>query len=164
MLKVKNLKMLRKLRNNNKVNELALVEETRSIYKWDGKNWHSYKSPTGINVSLFEINQSAMTALPAYDDRSIAGAKDRVAEWYEKNKGSYFMLLSNEKRYFTIFHIGSTSDKPFLEELFDCLTELGEIKDISINEDNAIECWITSDNTSYAYYLFNYDRGIIECA
>ena len=164
MLKVKDLKTLRKLKNNNKVNELALVEETRGIYKWDGSNWQSHTSPTGVNVSLFEINQSAMTALPAYDDQSIASAKDRIAKWYEKNKGSYFMLLSNERRYFTIFHIGNTSNKPFLEELFDCLMELGEIKDISINEDGAVECWITSENTSYVYYLFNYDRGIIECA
>ena len=162
MLKVKDIKTLHKLKYNNKPDELALVEDTRAMYKWDGSHWQSYTSPTGVNVSLFEINQSAMTALSAYDDRQIKDAQSRVKEWYSKNSGSYFMLLSNEKRYYTIFHV--ISDSSFLKEFFECLTNLGEIKDISINEDNAVECWVTSENTSYVYYLFNYDKGVIECA
>ena len=68
MLRVKDIKTLRKLKNNNKVNELALVEDTRAMYKWDGSNWQSYVSPKGINTTLYEINQAAVSGLPEYSE------------------------------------------------------------------------------------------------
>ena len=75
MLKIKDLKTLMKLKTNNKVGEIALVEETRTLYKWDGDNWNIHKPEGGINVSLFELNQSAMTAAPAVPDGDIEAAK-----------------------------------------------------------------------------------------
>lgn len=168
MLKVKDLKTLRKLKANNKIDELALVEETRTLYKWDGDNWNIYKNPKGVNVSLYELNQGAMTALPAMTTDAIEAAKEKIAEYVSNIPfGRYYMLLSNDRKYYTIFHVGNASGTDFdyetiEDQVIDCLKNQGTIKDISA-VDSGIEFWITIDNNSYVYYLFNYDRGVIKC-
>ena len=135
MLKIKDLKTLRKLKHNNKLNELALVEETHTLYKWNGANWE-VQGRTGINVSLFELNQGAMTALPAYTDGQISAAKTLIDTWHLSHQGNYYMLLSNEQHYYTVFHIGHDYSNSVLENaVIDCLTEIGIIKEVSINED-----------------------------
>lgn len=164
MLKIKDLKTLMKLKTNNKQNELALVEETKTLYKWNGVNWEIYKSNNGLNVSLYELNQGAITSLPELNEEEILAAKALIKNYLDPSNFSYYMLLSNEKRYYTVFNIGLCSTlfpKPE-DEIIDCLRELGQIKSIEINND-AIECWVTESDTSYVYYLFNYDKGVIKC-
>ena len=46
--------------------------------------------------------------------------------------------------------------------MIESLQAQGTIKDIS-EVDNGIEFWVTIDNNSYVYYLFNYDKGVIIC-
>ena len=164
MIKIKDLKTLRKLKYNNKEDELALVEETHTIYKWNGADWE-VQSKTGIDVSLFELNQGAMTAMPEYTQEQISSAKTLIDEWHLRHQGTYYMLLSNEQHYYTVFHIGDDFSNPVLENavIDDCLRPLGAIKEVSLNEDDVVECWVTIGNTSYVYYLFNYDKGVVEC-
>ena len=168
MLKIKDLKTLMKLTTNNKENELALVEETRTLYKWDGSNWNIYKNPKGVNVSLYELNQGAMTALPAMSDDTIAAAKETISEFvHEYLHAHYFMLLSNERKYYTILDIGHATGTDFdydtIEDMvIECLQTQGTLKDIS-KVDGAIEFWVTIEDNSYVYYLFNYDKGVIKC-
>ena len=168
MLKIKDLKTLMKLKTNNKIDELALVEETRTLYKWDGENWNVYKNPTGVNVSLYELNQSAMAAAPAMPTDAIEAAKQTIGDYVDDfPHAHYFMLLSNERKYYTLFSIGHATgtdfEYPTIEnEVIECLESQGEIQDIS-KVDGGIEFWITEDNNSYVYYLFNYDGGVIKC-
>lgn len=168
MLKIKDLKTLRKLKTNNKVNELALVEETKTLYKWDGANWNIHKPEGGISVSLYELNQSAMTALPAMTDSAIEIAKENIKKYvYNIAPGKYYMLLNNERNYYTLFNTGYSSGTNFdyntiENEIIECLQSQGIIKDISL-VDNGIEFWVTINNNSYVYYLFNYDKGVIKC-
>ena len=168
MLKIKDLKTLMKLKTNNKAGEIALVEETRTLYKWDGDNWNIHKPEGGINVSLFELNQSAMTAAPAVPDGDIEAAKEKIRDFVQKfTHARYFMLLSNERRYYTLFNIGHATGTDFdydtvENEVIKCLQNQGVIKDITFSEDN-IEFWVTIEDISYVYYLFNYDLGVIKC-
>lgn len=168
MLKIKDLKTLMKLTKNNKENELALIEETRTLYKWDGSNWHVYKDPKGVNVSLYELNQGAMSAAPAMTDDAIKAAKETISDFVQSyHHAKYFLLLSNEKRYYTVFSVGNTTGTDFdyetiEDEVINCLQNQGTIKDID-KVDNGIEFWVTVDNNSYVYYLFNYDQGVIKC-
>ena len=169
MLKIKDLKTLRKITQNNKEGELALVEETRTLHQWDGENWCIYRPPNGeIGMSLFELNQSAITALPPLTPGAIAIARHIIAEFVKKYSGSeYFMLLSNEQKYYTLFSIGHATGTAFdydliENEVIDCLESQGVLKDYSEVEDG-IEFWVTKEDNSYVYYLFNYDKGVIKC-
>lgn len=167
MLQIKDLKTLRKLKTNNKINEIALVEETRTLYKWDGESWNIHKPEGGINVSLYELNQSAMTAAPAMEIGAIEAAKQKIKDYVDNIPyGVYYMLLGREQNYYTIFKTKSAFDpsdyKPIEDEVIECLQAQGTIKDIS-EVDNGVEFWVTIDNNSYVYYLFNYDKGVIIC-
>lgn len=164
MIKVKDLKTLMKLKTNNKEGELALVEETRTLYKWDGTNWNIHKDPKGINVSLFELNQSAMTALPPLPAEEIENAKNAIHDFVHGSKQVWFMLLSNEKRYYTVFNTKSgNKELPKIEdEVIECLEGQGQIKAFE-NLGDSIELWVTTEEQSYVYYLFGYNRGVILC-
>lgn len=169
MIKVKDLKTLMKLKTNNKEGELALVEETRTLYKWDGTNWNIHKPKGGINVSLYELNQSAMTAMPPMSDEHIKLNKELIRKHLfmqlaPEDNTRYFMLLNNEQKYYTTFivkpNISTISNVE--DEVIECLQSRGEIKDISFLDDG-IEFWVTEGDNSYVYYLFNYRGGVIEC-
>ena len=162
MLRVKDIKTLRKLKNNNKVNELALVEDTRAMYKWDGSNWQSYVSPKGINTSLYEINQAAVTGLPACGKGELDSFKDTLTQWRQETDKGYYMLLSNDERYYTVI-IPTGQGATFGSEVIECLASRGQIKSIELLENNSFECWVTHDNDSHVYYLFPYEEGVIEC-
>ena len=162
MLKVKDIKTLRKLKDNNKLNELALVEETRAMYKWDGSNWQSYVSPKGINTTLYEINQTAITGLPECSKEEIDQFKIDFTNWRKETNKKYYMLLSNDERYYTLFHAAGQGMELGVEAI-ECLSSRGQIKSIELLENNSFECWITRDNESHVYYLFPYEEGVIEC-
>ena len=162
MLRVKDIKTLRKLKENNKVNELALVEETRCMYKWDGSNWQNYVSPKGINTTLYEINQAAVTGLPECGKEEIDSFKSTLTKWRQETDKSYYMLLSNEEHYYTVI-IPTGQGATFGSEVIECLASRGQIKSIDLLENNSFECWITHDDNSHVYYLFPYEEGVIEC-
>ena len=164
MIEVQDIKTLTKLKHNNKLNERALVKDTHSVYKWNGSNWE-FQGRTGIDTTLFQLNQSIMTGMPAYEAGQISAAKTLIDRWHEDHPGTYYMLLSNEQHYYTVLHIGNNYSNPVLENavIDECLSPLGAIKDVSINDDDVVECWVTIGSTSYVYYLFNYDEGVVEC-
>ena len=167
MLKVKDLKTLRKLNNNNKEGELAIVEETRVLYKWDGANWIVHKPEGGIKANLYELNQSAMTALPAMETGAIETAKQKIVDFISNQQSKYFMLLSNERQYYTVFITGYDTGTDFNygkieDEVIECLENRGILKDIDEVE-GGIEFWLTEGDNSYVYYLFDYQGGIIKC-
>lgn len=165
MITVKTLKNLRKLTKNNKKGELALVEETKHIYEWDGANWVLYNKPS-YSTTLYQINQSAIGSLPAYTDEQISQAKDKIKTYVKDTNNHYYMLLNNEKHYYTVLEVGVNPKYQSVEdEVISCLRELGTIKSIVKDEDNnVIECWTTADEEhTYVYYLFPYDKGVIKC-
>jgi len=163
MLRVKDIKTLRKLKENNKINELALVEDTRVMYKWDGSNWQSYVSPKGVNTTLYEINQAAITGLPECSEEELSAKTDEFTKWREETNKQYYMLLSNDERYYTMFVTRQYHKLPFGVEVMDCLKSRGQVKSIELLDNGSFECWITHDNDSHVYYLFPYEEGVIEC-
>jgi len=164
MIEVQDIKTLTKLKRNNKLNERALVKDTHSVYKWNGSNWE-FQGRTGIDTTLFQLNQSIMTGLPKYSHEQISAAKRLIDSWHSRHQGNYYMLLSNEQHYYTVFHIGHDYSNPVLENavIDECLGALGAIKEVSLTDDDVVECWVTIGDTSYVYYLFNYDEGVVEC-
>ncbi len=166
MIKVKDLKTLKALHNHDE-GELALVEKTNKIYVYKDK-WVEYNPEEGgLTVSLYDVNKMAMPNLPDLTDEQINEAKNTIKNFITENS-HFWMLLNNEKRYYTIFwlsdHRNISLDPRIEDEVIECLKELGTIKSIE-QVDDAIEAWIIDKNDSeaYAYYLFNYDKGVVVC-
>ncbi len=169
MIKVKDLKQLEALRNHD-VNELALVEDENAVYIYgeDG-NWTPYKpGDGGLTLSLYDINKMVIPNLPDFTDEDFEKATQKIKNFIKPGT-KFWMMLSNEKRYFTLFQLSpnKTSLAPKIEEeAIACLKTLGTVKSVELTEDGqAIEMWVIDnmDETPYVYYLFNYDKGVIIC-
>ena len=80
----------------------------------------------------------------------------------------YWMLLSNERKDFTIFHMTSYDVEKLYEELSETLKNIGSLVTAHKNADGAWEIWIrdtnplTSELEDYVYYFFDYNNAIIE--
>jgi len=170
MIKVPNSKILMKLKSNNQVGDLALVEETHTLYKWDGANWE-VQGRTSFDVSLYELNQGIMTKAPEYTQEQIDEAIKLIQDYVNPIEHEYYMLLSNERKYYTLFDVSIPLDAakvptilPRVEnEVIECLKSLGQIKSIELSDQGTIECWVTIGDNSYVYYFFEYDEGVIKC-
>lgn len=76
----------------------------------------------------------------------------------------YLMLLCHDRRDYTIFHLASPQTKDLARELAETLVNRGKVLVIDKQKDGAWEIWIRDidTNENFAYYLFNYDHGVVE--
>lgn len=95
-------------------------------------------------------------AVPYFEEKLLAGE-------------NYFMMLNNENKYYTVFHINKGDSIANIamkinEDLKGCIYDVGTLFDIHKTEDKvALEMWIKGDdNLMYCYYLFPYSKGVIE--
>jgi len=167
MIKVKDFKMLEALPNHSP-EELALVEDENKVYIYKDE-WVEYNPEDGgLTVSLYDVNKLAMPNLPDLTDEEIDEAKHMIAQFVGP-KTQFWMLLNNEKHYYTVFWIQHKSNILLMQriedEVIECLKEIGAIKSIEKVDDNTIEAWVIDkdDLEAYAYYLFNYDKGVVIC-
>lgn len=124
-------------------------------------------SPTQLStISLYELNKQIISQLPNYGEEEIQKAKELIKQ-YDKDCGAtYYMLLSNEMRYYTIFSCGyGDMVDTFHSSVIDCLNAIGPIKSIEKNNDGVIEIWCFSivDEELHVFYLFPYDEGVVPC-
>ena len=116
--------------------------------------------PTGI--TLYEANKSIIRQLPTViKDSAIEVIYQFQMDTMKKQGDIYSVLLGWDLRYFTVF-VDNNYDKTFCEEVYGCLSMLGEIKSIEY-EDDKVECWIADKEDMFVLYLFNYEGGVIEC-
>ena len=163
MLKVDTLKKLQKLKSNNKINETALVEENHTMYKWNGKDWE-YVGATGFNTTLFDINRQVYNKVEPLSEEKLKEGKETIFNYYASNRGEYYMLLSNENKSYTIFHSKKqNNDSDIANQVIETLQSFGALKEITWIGDNPVEIWLTSNEESFVYYFFNYDKGVVEC-
>ena len=161
MIKVKDFKMLEALPNHSP-DELALVEDENKVYIYrDG--WIEYNPEDGgLTLSIYELNKMVVPKLPDLTEEDIKIEKEEIKKYV--SKPGYWMLLSNEKKYYTLFHVlNKTSLNKVEDEVIECLKDLGAIKSIAENDDDVIEIWIADNEDAFVCYLFNYDKGVIEC-
>jgi hypothetical protein len=118
--------------------------------------------------TLYDVNQTLMEKAPKISKERYDSAKKEIKSFFmEKGTNSYFMLLCKEKSDYTVFHIKSVlSCGLAVKELNTTLKNRGSILSIEKAENEpAFEIWVRTedDNTAHAYYLFDYQFGIIEC-
>ena len=118
--------------------------------------------------NLYEMNKSVMNKAAALKSDEIENRKDSLISFFIKNDCNYYMLLCNERKDYTVFHIYQKitveSELTAASEVIECLKNRGEILAIDyMEETGAYECWIRRSGMSYMYALFPYDAAVIEC-
>lgn len=78
---------------------------------------------------------------------------------------TYWMLLCRERNDYTVFYTPTKYGKVITKELIPTLRNRGQVLIIEEQPDGAFEIWIRDPKTkeNFAYYLFNYEQGVVEC-
>lgn len=117
-------------------------------------------------MTLYEFNKAGYASLPAMDDEAIDKAIKNIIEPYiTKTNGRYYMLLNNDKHYYTIFAATETGSSASLSDALISLvqSDLGAIKSIEMDaSDMAIEIWVAFESSCEMYAFFDYTEGVIE--
>lgn len=115
-----------------------------------------------VNKNLVLNNEIELT------EGNINSKKEIVTNFIRKTNNSYYMLLCNEKKDYTVFKINEKNNDNSIKEIVlifieECLKNRGEIRGIDLTKDkDAIEVWLIIENEAYCYYFFPYDAAIIE--
>ena len=121
--------------------------------------------------TLYDLNKGLVQQNEIKLSEGILNSKKEVIKnFIIKNENNYYMLLSNERKDYTIFTMGlgdysyEDKSKKLASVLVDeCLINRGEIRGIDITKDKgAIEIWMSIEEESYVYYFFPYDAAIID--
>lgn len=120
---------------------------------------------TEIKTDLHAMNKMLMAQLPELAERrkNELSKEIRNLALVEDGAFKYLMLLSNERKDYTVFALRNKNRLELADtlakEVMECLENRGQIKEFDVKKDaNAIEIWI--DDAFYA--LFVYDLGVIE--
>lgn len=122
--------------------------------------------------TLYDINKGIVQQNELKLSEGLLNSKKEIVKNFViKNENTYYMLLSNERKDYTIFTMKDKSiyedkSKKLASVLVDeCLMNRGEIRGIDITKDKgAIEIWLSIEEEAYVYYFFPYDSAIINIA
>ena len=113
-------------------------------------------------MTLYELNQAGYNSLPAMTEQELNKAKEEILQYLTTFDGDYYVLLSNEKRYYTLFtYTEKHKYYNMANEILSIASELGELKAIERNGD-IIEFWVSSGDNCNMYALLSYDQGVIK--
>ena len=130
------------------------------------KNQKKDESKSVAQVNLYQLNQDIMSNQPALSEDGARKGQLEFFDWISKQPDNpkFYMLLCSELNYYTVFHINDTATKEdFWNELYDIAKELGTLKAMEIDS-GCFSIWADwpQDNISHLFYLFPYDRGVVE--
>lgn len=118
-----------------------------------------------IKTDLHAMNKMLMAQLPELEEKRKNELSKEIRNLALAEDGAfkYLMLLSNERKDYTVFALRNKNRLELADtlakEVMECLENRGQIKEFDVKRDaNAIEIWI--DDAFYA--LFVYDLGVIE--
>ena len=118
-----------------------------------------------IKTDLHAMNKMLMAQLPELEEKRKNELSKEIRNLALAEDGAfkYLMLLSNERKDYTVFALRNKNRlevaDTLAKEVMECLENRGQIKEFDVKKDaNAIEIWI--DDAFYA--LFVYDLGVIE--
>lgn len=119
--------------------------------------------------TLYDFNKEAMKNEKPLDPIMLNVKVEEVAEdiWdvVDDCGLQYWMLLCHDRRDYTLFNImGAENAELIVKELRPTLLNRGQVISIAKQPDGAWEIWIRDIETdeNFAYYLFQYDNGVIE--
>ena len=114
---------------------------------------------TEIKTDLHAMNKMLMAQLPelAEKRKNELSKEIRNLALVEDGAFKYLMLLSNERKDYTVFALRNKNRLELADtlakEVMECLENRGQIKEFDVKKDaNAIEIWI--DDAFYALFVF----------
>lgn len=122
-----------------------------------------------MGLSLYEMNKQLMANESPLDPIMLNQKVRQLTDFMVTDNNSnddYFMLLCNERKDFTVFHITEKATVSYTDkEIRETLNNRGFVLSIDKQEDGNFEIWIRDFDTkeNFVYYLFNYKFGVIEC-
>lgn len=170
MITVKTKKILDTIPyRTNMENEYALVEEDKKMYQYKESKWEPVKFDGGeFSITLADLNASIFAQLAPMTDEQLRNAQSAIYRMLgatldvDQPERNYWALICWDRRYITIFHHDDYSDEELSDIFMEVIENLGEIKDITVNEDTwTAEIWITNDEGTYCYVFFDYKQGVI---
>lgn len=121
-----------------------------------------------LGATLYDANKQLIKQTAKdMNHLELVVKQKQLEDWFNMEIDNYAMLLCNERRDFTIFHLyeNQNPNPPAVaaSECLGCLTDRGTIVSMDLNKDKAWEIWLKIEDEPYCYYLFCYDNAVIEC-
>lgn len=121
-------------------------------------------------ITVYELNKNSYAQLPPLTKEQIDWSIDNILAPYIESGKKYFMLLCHEYHYYTLYelthrNIMNQIGKKTAKDVVDLIqTDLGDLYDITTNDDGVIEIWVKNydDKEMHAYFFFPYDKGVVE--
>lgn len=116
--------------------------------------------------TLYDFNKQLMSQAKKLRRIDFKDSLNQIKDFIKEKNNKYFMLLCKERSDYTVFVLFKKEDfdrQIFKKELYECLTNRGQVLSIEKTKDKqAYEIWIKIDEEAFVYYLFPYDLGVIE--
>lgn len=115
-----------------------------------------------VNKNLVLKNEIKLT------EGVLNSKKEIITNFMRKMNNTYYMLLCNERKDYTVFKMNDKNSDDSIREIVsilvdECLKNRGEIRGIDLTKGkDAIEIWLIIEDEAYCYYFFPYDAAIIE--
>lgn len=128
------------------------------------KKKNKVKGKGEVSMSLYEINQSLISQLPAYNDTQTNELINKINNWATSLSDSYYMLLCRDINYYTTFH-QTEHDQIEFQNLGQAVIAVLTENNYTIHSDEQsndhFEIWAKNTSGTYAFILFPYDWGIV---
>jgi hypothetical protein len=118
--------------------------------------------------TLYDFNKAAVAKIPKMNKILINKKTNELNQLFNNKTNKYYMLLCNELKYYTLFNFNSLApdNAAAAQDVIECLENCGNILAIDKvkNDNSTYEMWIKcdSDNEIHCFYLFPYDKGVLE--
>ena len=120
--------------------------------------------------TLYIVNKKLMKNKQAFkplNHLELAAAQEKFEDFFNMKCDCYGMLYCKERSDITIFHMyeSQNPNPPAVAaaECLGCCTDRGEVISVEEQFDGNYEIWIRIGDEAFAYYLFPYDKAVIEC-
>lgn len=152
--------------------EYENLTETLNKYNKEQFEANNPNADGSFGISLYELNKQIVCTLPPLGEPEFEKAEIEIADWLNQNIDSYYMLLSNEINYYTVFHINVDSEavvdmRVVAREILSIIKEFEcPIFTIEVDTNGVICVWAKwfeeEDKYATCFYLFPYGRGVVE--
>ena len=118
-------------------------------------------------MTLYDVNKSAYSSVPDITKDQLEDAIVDISNFMSTTNHRYFMLLSNDRRDYTVFHIpdpySGIGYKEAAGEVVSLLEERhATFKGIDFESPTCVDFWVMIDSECFLYKLFGYDWGVIK--
>lgn len=115
-------------------------------------------------MTLHDFNSMVYAGAEPLTATELEKFTEAINNFCSDSCNSYYFLLSNELRYYTMFaheEFFDEESKSLGEEVLECLSYLGSVVDYSI-ENGSIEIWIKQNGRAVFLMLMPWDSGVVE--